>query len=128
MDAVIEEHQSILKNEVWDVVPRPKDKLVVSSKWIFKTKHSKDGIEKVKVIIVTRGFSQKEWIDYEENFAPVEIYTSIKTIIFLVAKMKWKLHRMDVKTSFLNDVIEEEIILNNLQVLRHMTRKHMCAN
>ena len=49
MDAMIEEHQSILNNDVWEVVPIPKDKLVVSSKWIFKTKHSADGsIEKFK--------------------------------------------------------------------------------
>ena len=39
MDAMIEEYQSILKNDVWEVVPIPKDKSVVSSKWIFKTKH-----------------------------------------------------------------------------------------
>ena len=49
MQAMIEKYQSIIKNDVWDVVPRPKDKLVVSSKWIFKTKHSGDGsIEKFK--------------------------------------------------------------------------------
>ena len=53
MKAMIEEYQSIIKNDVWDVVPRPKDKSVVSSKWIFKTKHSSDGnIEKFKARIV----------------------------------------------------------------------------
>ena len=39
MDAIVKEYQYIVKNDVWDVVPRPKDKSVVSSKWIFKTKH-----------------------------------------------------------------------------------------
>ena len=43
MDCTIEEYQSILKNDVWEVVPTPKDKSVVSYKWIFKTKHSNDG-------------------------------------------------------------------------------------
>ena len=43
MDAMIKEYQSILKNDVWYVAPRSKDKSVVSSKWIFKTKHSTDG-------------------------------------------------------------------------------------
>ena len=72
MDAMIEEYQSILKNDVCEVVPRPKDKSVVSSKWIFKTKHSADGsIEKFKARFVARGFSQKEGIDYEEIFAPI---------------------------------------------------------
>ena len=51
-------------------------------------------------------FSQKEGIDYEETFALVARYTSIRTIIALATKMKWKLHQMDMKTSFLNGVIE----------------------
>ena len=42
-DATVEEYQSILKNDVWDIVPRPKDRSVVSSKWIFKTRHAADG-------------------------------------------------------------------------------------
>jgi hypothetical protein len=55
---------------------------------------------------VAHGFSQKEGIGYEETFSPVERYTSIGTIITLAAKMKWKLHHMDVKTTLLNGVIE----------------------
>jgi hypothetical protein len=115
-DAMTEEYQSIMKNEVWEIVPIPKNKYVVSSKWLFKIKHDVDGsIEKYKERFVARGFSQKEGIDYEETFAPVAKYTSIKTIIYLAAKMKWKLHQMDVKTSFLNGVIEEEVYIEKPQ-------------
>ena len=65
-DAMVKEYQSIMKNDVWEIVPRPKDKSVVFSKWIFKTKHSADGsIEKYKARFVAQGFSQKEGIDYE---------------------------------------------------------------
>ena len=93
------------------MVPRPRDKSVVSSKWIFKTKHlADDNIEKYKARFVARGFSQKEGIDYEETFALVAMYTLIKIILALEAKMKWKLHQMDVKTTFLNGVIEEVYI------------------
>jgi hypothetical protein len=74
---------------------------VVSSRWIFKIKHVVDGsIEKYKSRFVARDFSQKEGIDYEETFSPVARYTSIRTIIALAAKMKWKLHQMDVKDNF----------------------------
>jgi hypothetical protein len=66
-DAMVEEYQPIVKNDIWDMVPRPKEKSVVSSKWIFKTKHATNGsIEKYKAIFLARGFSQKEGIDYEE--------------------------------------------------------------
>ena len=73
-------------------------------------KHVVDGsIEKYKEIFVAQGSSQKEGIDYEETFAPVVRYTSIRTIIALVVVMKWKIHQMDVKTTFLNGVFEEEV-------------------
>ena len=111
-----EEYKSIIKNDVWEIVPRPKNKSVVSSKWIYKTKHSTDiSIEKYKERFVAHGFSQKEGIDYEETFAPVARYTSIRTIIALASKKKWKLHQMDVKTSFLNGLIEEEANIEQSQ-------------
>ena len=80
------------------------------SNWIYKINHVADGsIEKYKVIFVAHGFSQKEGIDYEEKFAPVARYTSIISVLSLVAVMKWKIHQMDVKTTFLNGVVEHEV-------------------
>ena len=104
-----EEYQSIMKNDVWDVVPRLEGKSIVTSKWIYKIKHAADGsIEKYKARFVARGFSQKEGIDSEETFAPVARYASIRPIMALAAKLGWKLHQMDVKTAFLNGVVEED--------------------
>jgi hypothetical protein len=123
-----EEYQSIIKNDVWEIVPKPKSKDVVSSKWLFKIKHVVDGsIEKHKARLVAHGFSQKKGIDYEETFAPIARYTSIKTIIALAAKMKWKLHQMDIKTTFLNGVIEEEVYIEQPQGFEVEDRKsHVC--
>ena len=57
-DSMIKEYQSIMKNDVWDVVPRPEGKYVVTSKLNYKIKHAADGsIEKYKEIFVARGFS-----------------------------------------------------------------------
>jgi hypothetical protein len=127
-DAMTEEYQSIIKNDVWEIFPRPKSKDVVSSKWLYKIKHVANGsIEKYKARFVARGFSQKEGIDYEETFAPVARYTSIRTIIALAAKMKWKLHQMDVKTTFLNGVIEEEVYIEQPQGFEVEDKKtHVC--
>ena len=63
-----------------------------------------------KACFVAKGFSQKEGIDYEETFAHVAWYSSIRTIISLAAEMGWRVHQMDVKTDFLNEVIEEVYI------------------
>jgi hypothetical protein len=127
-DAMTEEYQSIIKNDVWEIVPRLKSKDVVSSKWLFKIKHAADGsIEKYKAGFVAHGFSQKEGIDSEETFALVARYTLIRTIIALAAKMKWKLRQMDVKTTFLNGVIEEEVYIEQPQGFEVEERKtHVC--
>jgi hypothetical protein len=57
-DSMLEEYMSIIKNNVWDIVSRPKDKSVVSSKWIYKIKHAANGsVETFKEIFVARGFT-----------------------------------------------------------------------
>ncbi len=127
-DAMIEEYDSIMKNDVWDVVPRPKGKPVVSSKWIYKIKHSTDGrIEKYKARFVARGFSQAQGVDYDETFAPVARYSTIRSILALSAMMGWKLHQMDVKTAFLNGKIEEEVYIQQpLGFEIHGKESHVC--
>jgi hypothetical protein len=112
VDAMVEEYDSIVKNSVWDIVPRPIDKSVVGSRWIYKVKKDVDGsVEKYKARVVARGFSQIEGIDYGETFAPVARYSSIRSILALSAQMGWRIHQMDVKTTFLNGIIEEEVYI-----------------
>ena len=55
---MIEEYQSIMKNDVWEIVLRPENKFFIKPKWIYKIKHVTDGIiEKYKAIFVAQGFS-----------------------------------------------------------------------
>ena len=77
-EAMVEEYDSIMNNQVWDVVSRPQGKKVVGSRWIYKVKHAADkSVEKYKVHFMAKGFSQ-EGINYEETFAPVARYCSIR--------------------------------------------------
>lgn len=67
-----EEYELIVKNDVWDVVPRLNGKSVMTSKWLFNLKHGIDGsIEEYKERFIARGFSQKEGDDYDDIYAPV---------------------------------------------------------
>ena len=106
----MEEYASIMKKDVWEVVPRPEGKKVVGSKWIYKIKYAADGgVEKYKARFMEKGFSQREGVDYEETFAPVARYSSIRVVVSLATEKGWHVHQMDVKIVFLNKVVEEEV-------------------
>eukprot|EP00253_Pinus_taeda_P014710 PITA_14710 len=69
LDAMVEEYNSIMVNDVWEVMSRSQDRSVVGSKWIYKIKYVADGsVEKYKARFVAKGYAQKEGIDYEETF------------------------------------------------------------
>jgi hypothetical protein len=125
---MLEEYRAIIKNNVWDIVPKPKDKSMVSSKWIYKIIHVADrSVEKLEAIFVAKGFIQKEGIDYEENFSPIARYTSIRAIISLSFVLGWKLHQMDVKKTFLNGKIEQEVCLEQPDgFILHNKGTHVC--
>ena len=96
------------------MVPRPEGKSVVTSKWLYKIKHTADGnIKKYKAQFVACGFWQIEGVDYDETFASVSIFSSIREVIFIVAEMGWRIHQMDVKTAFLNGLLQEEVYLDS---------------
>ena len=64
-----EEYESIMKNETWELIELPENKLPIGCKWIYKTKFNADGsVDKYKAILVAKGYSQKEVIDYEDTF------------------------------------------------------------
>jgi len=76
---------------------------------------------------MAKGFSQVEGIDYEETFAPVSRYSSIRSILALVMKMGWKIHQLDVKTTFLNGLIEEEVYIEKLEGFETFDQEsHVC--
>ena len=109
-------------------MPRPEGKKVAGSRWIYKVTHATDeSVEKYKARFVAKGFSQKEGIDYEDTFAPVSRHSSIRTIISLATEMGWRVHQMDVKTAFLNGVIEEEVYIEQLEGFDVENREmHVC--
>ena len=73
-----EELDQIQKNKTWELVPRPKDKNAIGTKWVFNNKVNEDGeVIKNKARLVCKGYSQVEGIYLEEIFAPVAILEAI---------------------------------------------------
>jgi len=91
-DATVE-YNSFMTNVVWEVVLRPVDRSVVGSRWTYKIKYVADGrVEKYKARFVAKGYAQKENIDYEETFASVAKYTSIRVVLSLVVQIGCQIH------------------------------------
>ena len=111
-NAMESEYNSLLENNTWDLVPPPENKNVIGSKWVYKVKRNADGsIERFKARLVAQGYSQSQGIDYEEVFAPVARYNSIRSLLAVANVCDWEIHQMDVKTAFLQGELEEEIYL-----------------
>jgi len=106
-DAWKSELESLRKNGTWVIEKAPVDKNIVGCRWLFQRKD--DG--RFKVRLVAKGYSQQPGIDFQETFAPVAKFTTLRLLLALVAENDWELHSMDVKTAFLNGVLEEEVYM-----------------
>jgi hypothetical protein len=85
---------------------------VIGVKWVYKTKYNADGkVEKHKERLVAKGFKQQHGIDYNETFAPVARLDTIRMVLSIATQNNWKVYQMDVKSTFLNDILEEEVYI-----------------
>eukprot|EP00253_Pinus_taeda_P026694 PITA_26694 len=82
--AMNEELEKIEKNNTWELVPRPHDKNIIGTKWIFKNKLKENGeVIRNKARLICKGYAQQEGIDFEETFAPVARLESIRMFLSL---------------------------------------------
>ena len=101
------EMAALAKNETWSLVELPPGRKAVKSKWVFKLKV--DG--RYRARLVAKGFTQIPGIDFDETFSPVARFESLRLLLALAALEDWNIHQMDVKSAFLNGVLEEEIYM-----------------
>ena len=96
-----EEIEQIEKNKTWTLVPRPKDKNVIGTKWVFKNKLNEDGkVSRNKARLVCKGYSQEEGIDYGETFSPSARLEGVRTLLAYATHKGFKVYQMDVKSAF----------------------------
>ena len=114
--AMKEEFDSLIKNGTWALTNLPPGKTVIKSRWVYKLKRgSENEIQRFKARFVAKGFSQKPGIDFDETYAPVVKYDSLRTILAIAAAEDLEISQLDVKTAFLNGDLEEEIYLQQPQ-------------
>ncbi|KMQ91963.1 retrovirus-related pol polyprotein from transposon tnt 1-94 [Lasius niger] len=100
---------------VWDLVDPPPKREIITCRWVFKTKLDADGRPRTyKARLVARGFSQKFGEDYDETYAPVVRYNTVRVLLAVAAMKKMYVQQLDVQSTYLNGDLEEEIFMEQL--------------
>jgi len=95
------------------IVPQPKDRSIIGTKWVFKKKLDEfEIVTRNKVRLVVQGYNQEEGTNFEETFAPVARIEAIRILVAFAAHMEIKLYQMDVKSAFLNGYLKEEVYVS----------------
>jgi len=112
-EVIKNEIDSLESNKTWELTDSPKGCRPISNRWMFKKKLRTDGsIERYKARLVIRGFDQKKEIDFFHTYSPVTKISTIRTPIALATIHDLVVHQTDVKTTFLNGDLEEEIFMS----------------
>nr|GFA41864.1 retrovirus-related Pol polyprotein from transposon TNT 1-94 [Tanacetum cinerariifolium] len=112
-EAIQKELNEFERLEVWELIPRPDQVMVITLKWIYKVKLDElGGILKNKARLVARGYCQEEGIVFEESFAPVARLEAIRIFLAYAAHKNIVVYQMDVKTAFLNGNLREDIYVS----------------
>jgi hypothetical protein len=105
-----EELHQFTRNDVWTLVPHPAEQNIIGTKWIFKNKTDEHGtVVRNKARLVAQGYTQIEGVDFDETFAPVARLESFRILLSIACNLGFKLYQMDVKSTFLNGVLQEEV-------------------
>ncbi|GJY90056.1 retrovirus-related pol polyprotein from transposon TNT 1-94 [Tanacetum coccineum] len=105
-----EELNQFIGNDVSELVPQLRNMTIIGTKWVFINKlDENDVVSQNKARLVAQGYNQQEGIDYDETYAPVARLEYIRILLAYACALDFKLFQMDVKSAFLNGLVNEEV-------------------
>jgi hypothetical protein len=111
--AMDEEMASLHANKTWELEELPSGARTIPVKWVFKAKRDTTGaVERFKARLVAKGYKQREGVDFDEVYAPVSKHATLRALLAITAGEDLELHSLDIKTAFLNGVLEEDVYLD----------------
>jgi hypothetical protein len=115
VNAMHKELENFERNQVWTLIAPPRDVKVIGTKWVFKNKQGEDDeIMRNKARLIVQLYSQVEGLDFGKTFALVALLEAIRILLAFATSKGFKLYQMDVKSTFLNNVIQEEVYVRQL--------------
>jgi len=85
---------------------------MIGFKWVFRRKYNTDGsLQTFEIRLVAQDFRQYKGINYFETYALVACITSIRIILALSSIYNLYVHQMDVKITFFNGELDEEVYM-----------------
>ncbi|CAL9016687.1 unnamed protein product [Prunus brigantina] len=110
------EIEAIVRNKTWELADLPVGAKKIGVKWVYKTKLNENGeVDKCKAQLVAKGYAQEHGIDYNEVFAPVARWDTIRMVLALAAQKGWLVFQLDVKSAFLHGELKEAVFIEQPQ-------------
>ncbi|GJX95751.1 retrovirus-related pol polyprotein from transposon TNT 1-94 [Tanacetum coccineum] len=107
--AIQEELNQFIANDIWELVPQPRNMTIIGIKWVFRNKLNKNGIvSRNKDRLVAEGYNEQEGIGYDKTYVQVPRLEPIRILLAYACVLDFKLFQMDVKRAFLTGFINEE--------------------
>ncbi|GJV02576.1 retrovirus-related pol polyprotein from transposon TNT 1-94 [Tanacetum coccineum] len=106
-------HKFNQRLDIWKLVPRPTNRNVIAIKWLYKNQTDTEKIVILnKSCLVAKGYKQEEGINFEESFAQIARLEAVRMFVAYVAHKNFTIFQMDVKTTFLNGPLKEEVYVS----------------
>ena len=110
--AMQDEIQSLQSFNTWELVERPTDTPIISCRWVYAIKTGHSGTpHRFKARLVARGCQQHAGIDYDETYAPVAKWNTLRSTAAITAHRGWPILHMDVKTTYLNSLLQQRVYM-----------------
>ncbi|RDY10287.1 Copia protein, partial [Mucuna pruriens] len=94
--AIKEEMNALERNNTWEMVDKPKGKIIVDCKWVFIMKYkANSSLERYKARLVAKGYTQTYGVDYQETFTPITKMNTVRVLLALLLQY-------DVKNAFIH--------------------------
>lgn len=127
MEAMSEEMDSIDAHDTFEYLAKPDHAKIIPLIWVYALKSDEFGdVVRFKARLVAQGCKQRPGIDYFETYAPVSTHTTRRVLLNLAASEGWEVQQVDVKTAFLNGVLEEEVYVSQAPGFHNGDKNKVC--